>query len=347
MELIRVGVVGCGPIAQLVHLPNLLSLAGCEVLAVADLRVGLARQVAQKHGIPRVYASHGELAADPDLSAVVAITNEAFHSSIATDLVNAGKHVMIEKPLTTNAVDGEVMVEAADRSGVILMVNFMRRYDPGVDLAKGAIDELRESNEMGEMTFVHCHRFGNDWGYDVSHAIRSAEPYPDLPKAYPAWVPESELDRFRSFNSAYCHDVDLLRYIVGGAPEVEYARVSASTLVVLDFNGAPATIEAGSSPAPFWDEHIKVYFSQGWVDMKLPPPLLRNVPAEVEVYAAESGVVRRPKASWEWSFHAAARHFLTCVRRSEEPMSSAKDALETQRLIEAVFAKSLNRVEDG
>ena len=346
MEPIQVGLVGCGPIAQLVHLPNLLSLAGCEVVAIADLRVGLARQVAQKHDIPKVYASHSELAADPDITAVVAITHEAFHGSIATDLVNAGKHVMIEKPLTTNAVDGEVMVEAADRSGVVLMVNFMRRYDPGVDIAKHAIDELRKSSEIGELTFLHCHRFGSDWGCDMDRAIGSAEPYPDLPQEYPAWVPESERDRFRAFNSAYCHELDLLRFIVGGVPEVEYARIGASTLVVLDFNGVPATIEAGSSPAPFWDQQIKVYFSRGSVTIKLSPPLLRNVPAEVEVFAAESCVVRRLKSSWEWSFHAAARHFLACVQGNEESRSSAKDALKTQRLIETVFAKSLERAGD-
>ena len=343
MDKVRIGFVGCGLMGQLVHLPNLIELENCEVVALAELRPELGRQVAKKHGIPRFYTSHLELAGDPEVEAVVEVVGEDAHARVTTDLLSEGKHVLVEKPLATSVVEGEAMVRAADRSGVMLMVGFMRRFDSGVEVAKRYIDGLRESKEIGEITFVHCHRFGNDWSSNLGEPIATDEPYPETSKTAPLWLPEEMIDRFRTFNSAYSHNVDLLRHLLGEVQEVEYANITSSgKLVVLAFDGFQATIEAGSSPASFWDEVIKVYFSDGWVEIRLPPPLLRGVAADVEVYRAGTPQeVHIPKAPRGWSFLGVDRHFLDCVMRGDEPKSSGKDALETLRVVEAIFARQL------
>lgn len=151
------------------------------------------------------------------------------------------------------------------------------------------------------------------------------------------------VDQFRTFNSAYGHNVDLLRYLLGEVKDVDYANISSSgKLVALAFDGFQATIETGSSPALFWDEAIKVYFSDGWVEIKLPPPLLRNVPADVEVFKAGTRQeVHMPKAPREWSFRGVNVHFLDCVITGDKPRSSGKDALESLKVVEAIFAKHL------
>lgn len=347
MDKVRLGFVGCGMMGQLVHLPNFLELQQCEVVALAELRPLLGEQVAKRYGIPKLYRSHAELAEDPGVDAVVQITAEDFHAPVTIDLLKAGKHVMIEKPLTTNVTDGEEMVKAAELNNAVLMVSFMRRYDPGVELAKQYIDELRESKEIGAIELVHCHRFGNDWFRNLGEPITTDEPYPAVSKTAPAWLPQEMVDRFRVFNSAYCHNVDLLRHLLGEVKDVEFANIGPrGKVVVLGFDGFPATIEAGSNPAPFWNERITVYFSNGWVDMKLPPPLLRNVSAEVEIYrAGKRQEVRSPRAPWEWSFYNADRNFLECVINEQEPRSSARSALESLKVIEAIFAKYLESSE--
>ena len=347
MDKINVGFVGCGLMGQLVHLPILADLEQCDLVALAEVRPQLGQRVARKFNIPKVYRSHEELAADSEVQAVVAITTDDLHASIAKDLLEAGKDVLIEKPLTTNVADGEQMVLTAERSGAILMVSFMRRFDPGVELAKQCIDELRASGEIGEITFVHSHRFGNDWFCNIGVPIETEEAYPEVPKTAPSWLPPDTIDRFRAFNSAYCHNVDLLRHLLGEVERVEFANIGPSgKIVVLGFSGTSATIEAGSNPAPFWDEEIKVFFSKGSVHIRLPPPLLRNVAAQVEVFKATgTREVQRPQPPWEWSFRNVHRHFLECVTNRREPRTSGRVSLETLRVTEAILAKHLE--QDG
>ena len=108
MEKVRIGVVGAGSMAQLVHLPGLMELPGCEVVALVDLRVRLGEQIAQQYRIPKVYQTHGELAQDPDVDAALVVTRDGSHAPVAIDLLAAGKHVLVEKPLATSTGEGAV-----------------------------------------------------------------------------------------------------------------------------------------------------------------------------------------------------------------------------------------------
>ena len=84
MDKVRLGFIGCGPMGQLVHLPVLANLNQCDVVALAELRPELGRRVARKYNIPKLYRSHEELAEDPDVDAVVAITGDDSHAPIAS-----------------------------------------------------------------------------------------------------------------------------------------------------------------------------------------------------------------------------------------------------------------------
>ena len=105
---------------QLVHIPGLIDLPRCEVVALAEVRGRLGEQIAQKHRIPRVYKSHRELAEDPEVDAAVVVTRDDFHAPVAIDLLSAGKHVLVEKPLATWVAEGAEMVAAAQRTNTVL-----------------------------------------------------------------------------------------------------------------------------------------------------------------------------------------------------------------------------------
>jgi predicted dehydrogenase len=132
---------------------------------------------------------------------------------------------------------------------------------------------------------------------------------------------------------------------MGEVQEVEFAHLRTrptASVVVLDFGGFSATLETGSLSAGFWDEETKVYFQDGWVEVKTPPPLLRNVPAQVEIYkAGKQQEVLHPRTAWEWAFRKADEHFLECIMGKEEPRSSGKDALEDLKIMEAIFKRYL------
>ncbi len=88
MEPVRLGYVGCGFMAQKVHLPNFSALPGCRLMALAEVRQELGQRVQARFGIPRFYRSHEELAADPEIEAVAVSAGYALQGQIARDLLN-------------------------------------------------------------------------------------------------------------------------------------------------------------------------------------------------------------------------------------------------------------------
>jgi len=85
--------------AQKVHIPNFKSIPECDFLAIAEIREKLGRRVQARYGIPRFYRSHLELADDPDIDAVGVSAHPILQGEIARDLLAAGKHVFMEKPM--------------------------------------------------------------------------------------------------------------------------------------------------------------------------------------------------------------------------------------------------------
>ncbi|HHX64877.1 MAG TPA: Gfo/Idh/MocA family oxidoreductase, partial [Chloroflexi bacterium] len=136
MRKLQMGYVGCGFMAQKVHLPNLLSVAECDLIALAEVRQELGRKVAKRLDIPRLYADHHELAADPDIDAVAVSAGFSLQGDIALDLLRAGKHVFMEKPMAVSVKQAQELVDAAESAGVTLMVGYMKRYDAGNERVK-------------------------------------------------------------------------------------------------------------------------------------------------------------------------------------------------------------------
>src|SRR5919206_1744076 len=111
-EPVLLGYVGCGFMAQHVHLPNFASLPGCRLVALAETRLRLAQQVAARYGVPKIYSSHLELAEDPEIEAVGVSAGFGQQGEIARDLLRAGKHVFMEKPMAVSVRQAEAILAA-------------------------------------------------------------------------------------------------------------------------------------------------------------------------------------------------------------------------------------------
>ena len=126
---IRVGLVGTGVIAQVMHLHYLAELADrYEVAAVCDLDADSARACAERYRVPAVFTDWRDLLGHP-LDAVLVLTSGS-HAPIAEAAARAGRHVFVEKPMCFSAAEGRAMVTAAETAGVVLMVGYPKRYDP-------------------------------------------------------------------------------------------------------------------------------------------------------------------------------------------------------------------------
>ncbi|MCK4417839.1 MAG: Gfo/Idh/MocA family oxidoreductase [Candidatus Latescibacteria bacterium] len=346
MEKVKIGFVGCGYMGQLAHLPNFVNSEKCEVVALAEKREKLGKAVAEKYHISRLYASHRQLCEDEGIDAVVEITTDALHAPIALDCLNAGKHLFTEKPMATTLADANRMVESAEKNRVKLMVGYMKRYDPGVEKARQLVKEFISTGELGRVTFVRAHCFGGDWVCNIGKPITTDETSPEIQANIPDWLPQELTKEFLGFNNVYCHNINLLRFFLGEVKEVKTAELGKSypsgKVVVLDFGDFLGCLEVGGISSRWWDEETKIYFEQGWIELLTPPPLLRNVPAEVKVY--KGGEIQQmliPYSAWDWSFRRSAEHFLDCIITDQEPTSSGRDSRKDMKIVEEIFKKYL------
>ena len=127
---VRIGIIGCGGIANGKHMPSLKKLKNIEMVAFCDIIEERAVAAKAKYGTPdaAVYTDYKELLADATIDVVHVLTPNRWHSSITVDALEAGKHVMCEKPMAINSVEAKKMIDAANRTGKKLTIGYQNRF---------------------------------------------------------------------------------------------------------------------------------------------------------------------------------------------------------------------------
>jgi predicted dehydrogenase len=149
---VRIGVLGAARIAPSALIAPARDNAEAEVVAVAARDRGRAATYAAKHGIATVHGSYEELLADPGIDAVYNPLPNALHAPWTLAALEAGKHVLCEKPFTSNAIEAQTVADAADRSGLVVMEAFHYRYHP----LAARLAEIIESGEIGTLKHVQA-----------------------------------------------------------------------------------------------------------------------------------------------------------------------------------------------
>lgn len=149
---LRVGLLGVGAIAQTVHLPVLSTLPDVEITAVGDPARTTARAIADRFEIPKVHRSDEDLLDDPELDAVLLCTPNHLHEEQAVTALQAGKHVLVERPLAFTAKGAERVVKAAEKADRALMVALNTRFRSDVL----AIRPFIRTGELGQIFFVRA-----------------------------------------------------------------------------------------------------------------------------------------------------------------------------------------------
>lgn len=138
--MIRVGIIGCGRIAQERHLPEYEENRDAQIAGVYDLNQDRAREIAKKYGA-KAYASYEELLDDAQIDAVSVCSSNNTHAEISIAALNAGKHVLCEKPMAVTYEECEAMTKAAEANGKYLMIGQNQRLTKAHIRAKQMIEE--------------------------------------------------------------------------------------------------------------------------------------------------------------------------------------------------------------
>lgn len=346
---VRFAYVGCGFVGQTIHIPNFAALPNCDFIALAEPRTDLGERVAKRYGIRKLYQSHEEIASDPEIEAVGLSAPYTLQGAIAHDLLRAGKHVFMEKPMAVSVKRAEAMVEAERASKARLMVGYMKRYDTGNVLIKNHADEWRAAGE--QVILARAHGFGGNWVYAADPNIpfeKSNEPPPPAPAdEYPDWIPQKWQKPYLEYLQQWTHNANLLRFFLGddgGKTFVKSVQLDADGLtgvVLLEVNGTRAVIESAYTGFHGWDEQTQIYFKNGWLRTGAPALTQKETPATVEVYRGaqdeEPARMTQEFATPGWAFREEAKHFLECVRSGAPFRSSAADTLHDVRLFEEIY----------
>lgn len=179
-EKIGIGIIGGGGIAQAVHIPGYQKLKNAEVIAVSDPFETARQACVDKFGIKHTYADFEEMLARDDIHAISVTTPNFMHADATIKALEAGKHVLCEKPLAMNADEGALMVEASRRTGKKLMCGYHYRFTPEVQMLK----KFAEAGEFGDMYFartIAMRRRGiPGWGLFISKEKNGGGPLIDI-----------------------------------------------------------------------------------------------------------------------------------------------------------------------
>ncbi|MEZ0324607.1 MAG: Gfo/Idh/MocA family protein [Fimbriimonas sp.] len=321
---VRIGFVGVGNMGQAAHLRHYVQLPDCEVVAIAEPRVSLAREVANRYGVNGIYHDADEMLRRERLDGLVAIQPFERHGSIVQPLYKHGLPLLTEKPLASSVETGEAMISALRAGGSWHMVGYHKRNDPAVVWARQQIGAL------GSMRYIRITMPPGDWiagGFD--DLVRSDEQPPHIPAdEMPSGLNKAE---YLAFVNYYIHQVNLLRYLLGEPYQVTFADKSSRLLVAETPSGVTGTIEM----APFetaigWHESVLIGFDKAAIGINLLAPLADHS-GSAEILRSD-GSVERADIIRDPAMKMQAANFIAAIRGEAKPACEAAEALQDLRI---------------
>ena len=287
-RLLRVGVLGCGPIAQAAHFESCNKARNATLYAICDVADDLRERMAATHAPQKQFSDYGAMLADPDLEAVIIATSDAFHVPAALKALEAGKHVLCEKPLATSVEEAESLRGAA--GDLVLQVGHMKRYDAGLQAAKSFID-----NGMGAMVALKAWYCDSTHRYPMTDAVQPLM-VTSAKARKPSENPKADLDRYYMLAHG-SHLVDTARYFAGENVAVDARLLNRAGIrcwfVDVEFaNGVLGHLDLTVAVRMDWHEGFQIYGENGSCLGKTYNPWYHKT-SEVDIFHESDGSTHR------------------------------------------------------
>ncbi|HHX54633.1 MAG TPA: Gfo/Idh/MocA family oxidoreductase [Clostridiales bacterium] len=182
LRTVKVGIVGCGGIANGKHLPSLKICENVEMVAFCDIIIDRAEKAAKEYGVKgaKVFKDYKDLVAMKEIEVVHVLTPNYKHAEISIAALKAGKHVMCEKPMATSSAEAKAMCDAAKKSGKKLTIGYQSRSDANYQYAR----ELIRSGKLGEIYYLRApairRRGVPTWGVFMDEEKQGGGPMIDI-----------------------------------------------------------------------------------------------------------------------------------------------------------------------
>jgi predicted dehydrogenase len=288
---LRVGVLGAGQIAQAGHLEGCRKARNAELYALCDADDDLLEAVAAVHPPQVAYSDYGRMLADPLVDAVIIAIADQFHVPMALRAIEAGKHVLVEKPMGVSVEECEALVAAVADSGLVLQVGTMRRFDPNIAYAHDFIAE-----QIGDVLAMRAGYCDSAYRYQMTDAVQPLVRAGHAP-VRPVGDPKADRRRYYLLGHA-SHLVDTARFLCGEIVSVRAHLAEKygafAWFVSTEFaDGSIGHLDLTMAVRMDWFEGFHVYGKHGSVTAKaFQPWYLRS--AEVECFSDADRTYHRP-----------------------------------------------------
>lgn len=332
----RIGVIGCGGMANSVHLPSLSDLENCELVALCDLIEERVDRACDKYHVPGRYTSYPEMLKCESLDGVVCLVEPDRMYRVVYDCLKAGVHVLMEKPAGINSYQADSLKRTADSSGQILAVAMNRRHIPLVQYVFKKMKELTPITQI-DGVFIKSSDIATGWHY------------------------------MNAFISDIIHAIDLIRYFAESEPESVATVASrhnspidnAWSSIIRFKNGITGTLksnyQAGGRVHSFEIHGPKAsaFINLGFGDAACEATILHA--SGQNIYSLASEGVEGPSYEKIDGFTLAGSHeyyqyygfkqenldFIHCILSGTEPLCTIDDAAKSMHMAELLLEKTI------
>ncbi len=357
---LRVGVIGCGGIAQMMHLPTLAERPDLfSITGLVDVDARTLAAVGHRYRVAFRARDDRALLARADVDAVLLLAGGS-HRDACLRAIAAGKHVFVEKPVGFNLAEAEEVARASRKSRRTLMVGYHKRFDPAYRRAREAVRGFADLRFV-DVTVLHP----DDAAYRSHHAILPPREWREgkeadmdasdlrgatrgpvaaaLRKSAGASAGGDALVATSMLFQSLIHDVNAVRGVLGEPREVLSAHVwrggmAQSSLTRFDGNVRVAMNWISVPGLKHYEETLRFVSPEGRVTLTFPSPYLRHFPTPLTIERREGDalVVEQHTVSYEEAFRAELHHFRDCARSGRACELGINEALGDARWIEAI-----------
>ncbi|KAF4342396.1 oxidoreductase family [Fusarium beomiforme] len=346
-RILRVGVIGCGEISQVAHIPNINFLSHkfrttylCDIskqaLAYCSTKV--------QGGTPKTTTNPEELCSSPDVDVVLIANSDAYHVEHGIIALKNDKYCLIEKPAATCFRDIDRLLGAERASKGKVFVGTMRRY------ATAFIDAVKEVGGMDKIQYARVRDIIGLNSTFVSQNGTFPQKFNDFTKADVEVRSRREADIFEQalVKELGTHDLSAMREILGMPKSVAGAVLTFPGIfsVLFQYDDFPVTYESGVNDVPQFDAHIEVYSANKIVRVNFDSPYVKGLPVTMTIREkiGDGGFQERTiRKTYQDPYTLEMLELYDCVVGGKTPKTSAEDARKDIELFQMILKAGAER----
>ncbi|MBO7745323.1 Gfo/Idh/MocA family oxidoreductase [Paenibacillus sp. MWE-103] len=342
-EVVKLGLIGLGEAAQVIHLPVLQAMGDkFEITAVCDVSPGLAHAVGEQYRVARRYTSAEELLDDEEVEAVLVLNSDEYHADCVVGALHRNKHVFVEKPMCLNEADARRIIAAKNASAGKAMVGYMRRYAPAF------VQGVAEAKKLGRINYARVRDIIGPNSYFIRQTANVVR-FDDIPAEQAedrlvrgaAQVKEALGERAERFYGTYrlmaglsSHDLSAMREMLGMPSRVLAASrwndgqfMSAMFQYDAGFN---ALFETGIDHQGRFDATIEVMGETGTVKVDYDTAYIRHLPTTLTVTESDGETYKEQviRPTFTDSYTIELRQFHDAIAHGAPIKTTPEDAAE-------------------